>query len=717
MDSKPNPSPDRILFVDPEPLVCAAFRRVVSPLNRGVDVAHTVQKAVALAGAQDYGLVVVDADLRDQEGRIVSERLHALQPEASFLRMVSSEKAVPGTGRVSSSRVFTKPWHDDEMLAGVRAAFRTRPDRARSQLLSQPTEPLGVLMVGNRDRSSNVARYVASAQKPICLIQVETVGEASDLLSARSFDAVMSDVSGREVRGLQAVEQLASVTPASVPLLILTDAFSQQFADAALDLGAHDCLDTAELSARKLYRALSFAVRRKEPERRLQRLTRFDGLTGLANRATFRASVSDAIARHDEEGSAFAVLLVNLDRFKTLNDSFGPDGADMLVKELAQRLKVTVGERGTLARRSGDEFAILLDNAEQIDPATVASEILESIGQPMTMHQTQVFMTASIGIASYPDTSRTVDGLLQSADTAMSSAKKGGRNGVRHDLRSHQHSALPKLRMEGDLRHALAEREFILHYQPQFCMRTGELVAVEALLRWKRGDQLVSPGQFVPVLEESGLIVPAGEWILEEAAKTLRTWMAPGAPQLRMSVNISAKQFTGHGLKDAVESAVKKWSVPPGALELEITENLLMQDVEHTAQTLEQLRAHGVRIAVDDFGTGYSSLSYLHRFPVDLIKIDRAFVKTIDTEEQGGVIASSITALGHKLGMEVIAEGVETTEQLRFLIDGGCDLVQGFLLGKPQPADSVFELIRRCRAEDTAQDAGRPILNLRAEAV
>ena len=435
---------------------------------------------------------------------------------------------------------------------------------------------------------------------------------------------------------------------------------------------------------------------RKASEQRIHRLAYYDALTHLPNRTLFQDRLHTAL-QHAERQHAWVVLMfLDLDRFKPINDSLGHAAGDRMLKEMAARLLGCVAEDDTVARMGGDEFTLLLQpGATQQAALTraihVAEQILASLVKPFVLEGREFFVTASIGIALSPQDGNELSQLMKNADTAMYHAKERGKNNFQFYQADMNASALERLELESDLRHALEQEEFTLYYQPQFSGDGKRLTGAEALLRWRHPRRgLVPPGDFIPVLEELGLVVEVGEWVLKEACQQLRQWHKAKVRVPKVSVNISARQFSDGQLGMRIANILQETGLPPACLELELTESILMREVSEAMQILDGLKSLGLSIAVDDFGTGYSSLNYLKQFPIDVLKIDRTFVDGLPSGEQDAQIARAIIAMAHSLNLAVIAEGVETHEQLEFLREHGCDEVQGYLFGRPMPA-SRFE--------------------------
>src|SRR5918997_984308 len=419
------------------------------------------------------------------------------------------------------------------------------------------------------------------------------------------------------------------------------------------------------------------ATERRELEDQLAHQAFHDPLTGLPNRALFVDRLEQAIARAARSGRHAAALFMDLDNLKDVNDSLGHEAGDRLLVAVAERLRGCLRDADTLARFGGDEFVVLLEDATEGGVAVrLAERLLECLAPPFSLAGERVFVSASIGVALHgPSDSDRVEVFLSRADAAMYEAKRRGKGPhATYDPAIHARNH-DRLRMINDLRVALEREEFLLHYQPKVDLRTGDIVHIEALVRWRHPRRgLVLPAEFVPLAEETGLIVPLGRWVLEEACARIRRWQEiyPGAPALVANVNLSAGQFRQPNLAGGVAGALEHAGVDPACLELEITEGVLMEDAPTTGAVLEKLKALGIMVAIDDFGTGYSSLSYLKRFPVDTLKIDRSFVGGLGTDPEDEVLVSGMIGLAHALGLDVVAEGVETERQVASLKEMGC---------------------------------------------
>jgi diguanylate cyclase (GGDEF)-like protein/PAS domain S-box-containing protein len=434
----------------------------------------------------------------------------------------------------------------------------------------------------------------------------------------------------------------------------------------------------------------------RENEARIHYLARNDELTGLANRSSFQEQLAHAIRQSQRHGRAIAVLFIDLDRFKNVNDTLGHGAGDTLLQEVAKRLATCLRESDTLARWGGDEFVAMLEEVDSAnDVAVVARRVLEALATPYLSDDREFVITASVGISAYPDDGHDAQSLLKAADIAMYRAKEAGKNNFQYYSPQMNVHSFERLTMEANLRRALERGEFLLHYQPKIDLRTGALSGAEALIRWQHPDMgLVSPMQFIPLAEETGLIVPIGAWVLRTACAQARTWQELGFQSLRMAVNISSRQFKQAGMLDEVVDVLDQTGLDPDLLELEITESMLMDDdPKKTEALLNELKAIGIHLAIDDFGTGYSSLAYLKRFPVSTLKIDRSFVKDVPLDADDVAITLAIVGLAHNLRIRVTAEGVETEAQRAFLRRHGCDEIQGYLVGRPLPVEEFEKLL------------------------
>ncbi len=434
-------------------------------------------------------------------------------------------------------------------------------------------------------------------------------------------------------------------------------------------------------------------------EARIQHQAYHDPLTGLPNRVLFMDRLQHAMAKAQRNDRLLALMFLDLDRFKQVNDNFGHDGGDRLLRIAAERFSEVVRDGDTVARLGGDEFTVIMEDLRHIDEAAaVAGRILAAVSQPFEIDGQEASVSASIGITIFPFDDTSVEALLRHADTAMYTAKQHGRN--RFELYRAEMSEENSRRMllEQELRRALANEEFELFYQPKVNLASGTMAGMEALLRWRHPERgLVSPAEFIPTLEDTGLIVPVGEWVLREACRANRRWQDDGLPALTVSVNVSAEQLRRDDFTDVVADALEQTGLQPRHLELEMTESCLLEETEASVAMLRALKSLGVRIAIDDFGTGYASMTYLKRYPVDVLKIDQSFMQRLSSKSEDTAIVTAIMALVHSLRLEVVAEGVETAQQLTFLYALGCNIIQGFLFSRPLPEDEFVRQLLSAR--------------------
>ncbi|SCK19886.1 EAL domain-containing protein [Vogesella sp. LIG4] len=498
---------------------------------------------------------------------------------------------------------------------------------------------------------------------------------------------------------------ISPVEEASKMLGILDELTVSHQLRVEMDLQSHSGkvipveINAVALPDGNVYAACRDITERKQFEAELEYSATHDKLTGLANRHLLHDRIEQAIARARREHKSVALMLLDLDRFKTINDTLTHDAGDSLLQEVAGRLRQLVREGDTVARLGGDEFMVVMGEvADVADAAGLAAKLLASIRQPLLAAGHHIVVTGSLGISLYPRDGDSLHELIKNADVAMYRAKELGRDEFQFYAPEMNARMLERLELEGSLRHALQNSELELHYQPKVSIADGRITGAEALLRWRRpGHGMVSPAQFIPLAEETGLILPIGAWAIRAVCEQLQQWQRLGLPVVSVAINLSARQFQQSGLAQRVQQEISRHGLHPGAIELEITESALMVDPEKAKHILQALRQLGIRIALDDFGTGYSSLNYLKRFPIDTLKIDQSFVRGLSTELQDAAIARMVIELGHALGMNVVAEGVETEEQRAQLQQLGCDQLQGYLFSRPLPAEQFAAMLAASR--------------------
>lgn len=440
----------------------------------------------------------------------------------------------------------------------------------------------------------------------------------------------------------------------------------------------------------------------KQTEEHVRHLAHYDALTNLPNRTLFNDRLGQALINAQRDKGKAAVMFLDLDRFKNINDTLGHGIGDLLLQEVAVRLTGCVRQGDTVSRLGGDEFVVLLPELnDEKDARLVAQKLLNAAAFPIVLEGHELHISASIGISYYPMDGANAEALMKNADVAMYRAKEEGRNNFQFYHASMNARSFERLAMETSMRYALNRGEFDLYYQPRFALPEGRIVGAEALIRWNHPDLgLVSPGLFIPLAEETGLILPIGEWVLEQVAAQGKAWQQAGFPPLSLAVNVSARQFRRVDFAAKILQILRNSGFDPHYLELELTESTLMTHAEENIETLKKLSALGIRIAIDDFGTGYSSLSYLKRLPVDILKIDRSFVSEVPDNRDGVAIVEAIIAMAHSLGLHIIAEGVETAEQLEFLQMRKCNEIQGYHFSHPLPVEQFEQLLLEMQAVD-----------------
>lgn len=526
------------------------------------------------------------------------------------------------------------------------------------------------------------------------LINVRTLAAATEQLGDDKFDVVLLDLHLPDGSGLQCLDTIQAMDN-DVPIVVLSSQDDEEFAVSILNKGAQDYLVKWEGQGRTILRSIRYAIERKKSELRLNYLAQFDPLTGIPNRQFFNDQITRATARARRDGRKVGLLYLDLDNFKIVNDTLGHDSGDRLLQEVADRIRRSVRTGDVIARLGGDEFAVLMEGlATPREVEAVANGLLEVVSQPYHVNDRQLAITTSIGITMYPNDNSDTQMLLKNADIAMYQAKESGRNNFQFFHEQMHADLMAYHELERDIRDAIRLGEFHLAFQPKVNALTNRLQGLEALLRWMspiRGN--VSPSDFIPVAEESGHIIPLGYWVLNEVCMALKAWQEQGLTPVPVSVNVSARQFRQPDFHKRVAEVLDEHAIDANLIEIELTEGLVMENTESAQRELALLKRIGLRISIDDFGTGYSCLSYLRRFPIDILKIDRSFVQEIGSHRDAESIIDAIISLARSLRLETVAEGVETAEQLHYLLDKGCHVVQGFLFGRPMEQHLIEPLL------------------------
>ena len=540
---------------------------------------------------------------------------------------------------------------------------------------------------------------------PFRIICVDRLQRGLELLSTEKIDVLLLDLSLPDSHGLETFAKAYAHAP-KVPIIVLTGNDDHALALLAVKAGAQDLLFKGKLDRELLIRSMQYSIERKRYQEQLEHQANYDVLTGLPNRNLLQDRLKRAVFAQ-RDARPIAVVFIDLDHFKFINDSLGHTQGDKLLAIIAERLASIVREGDTVARLGGDEFVLVLNDQNKEDVIFRAMQrVLNKVSEPMTIDGQELYITCSAGVSLYPADAPDVETLLKNADVAMYRAKEHGRNNFQFYTPEMNDLANERLALEHSLRRALERNELLLHYQPKVNLETGRIVGAEALLRWQHPEWgLIAPERFIPIAEETGLIVQIGAWVIRTACNQARLWQDAGLPPVIMSVNLSARQFRQESFVKVVTQILHETGLKPEQLEMELTESMLMHNANAAISILAGLKSIGVRLSLDDFGTGYSSLSYLSRLPIDTLKIDRSFVQHIGDQDEcdNGILAQAIISLGHSLNLTVIAEGVETGEQLKFLKAHRCDEVQGFYFCKPTVAGEFAKMLAESLVEATAE--------------
>jgi diguanylate cyclase (GGDEF)-like protein len=525
-------------------------------------------------------------------------------------------------------------------------------------------------------------------QNQFTLEHSRSLSEALDLIQQNQFQGIILDSHLPDGKSFKSIPQFLQFCP-DAPILILSGVEEEDQAIQAVKSGAQDYLIKGQTSSSTLCRAIRYAMERQRATQRITQLAHYDHLTGLANRGLFYERLNCAVARCHRNDTAIALMFLDLDHFKDINDTLGHECGDSLLKTVAARIKKCIREIDTGVRLGGDEFAVLLEQIVSIeDVASVAQRILHLLAQPVIIKQHQLHVTGSLGITIYPWDSANPQELLSHADAAMYRAKAQGGNTYQFYTAGMKTAGLDGSTLEMELSRALAKEEFLLHYQPQMNLCTKQVIGMEALLRWHHPYQgLIGPNHFIPQAEENGMIIPIGEWVLRTASKQAKYWEKQGFPAPHVAVNLSARQIHQGNLPALIQDILKHSHLDPENLKLELTETFLIHETEETIQTLREIKAMGVHLYIDDFGAGYASLRYLKSFPVDGIKLDQSLIQHLPHSPNDAAIVIAVISLAKALGLQIIAEGVETQEQADFLEEHGCDAMQGYWVAPPLPAN------------------------------
>ncbi len=697
------PRKSRVLIVDDDPALRLLMREVLLDLDLTIDEAVDGAEALEQYRRQPADLVLLDVDMPRMDGFSACAELHKLpcsnRTTVVMVTGMDDHESISRAYELGATDFITKPinW----TILPERVRFLLRAQEAFQALRENEAR----LNEAQRIASLGYWEWNLDDDKLIWSDQVYRIFGRDSLQCAIDFDGFMQQVHPDDRRLVREAvrEAMESDAPYSIDHRILRPNGEERIVHEQAEL--QRAPDNRPL---RMLGTVHDITERTLAEQRIHHLAYYDNLTGLPNRHLFREFAEHAIPAARRQDQKLALLHLDIDRFSRINDTLGHDAGDLLLRSIAKRLLRCVrgsdfvsngsGEDAmdySLARLGADEFLVLLTGLEHPESAAVvAQRLLEGLSEPLHAAQGEYILTASLGIALYPDDAGDLDTLLRYADTSLHHVKRAGGNRFRFyssdmDDRSHR-----RLGLETHLHRALEREEFELHYQPQVNSGDRRMVGMEALLRWRRPDEgLIPPGDFIPLAEETGLIVPIGEWVIHEACRQIAEWRQQGRQTVPVAINLSARQFAEATLMQTIARALADNRLNPALLELELTESMIMRDAEDAARKLWAFHETGLRIAVDDFGTGYSSMSYLKRFPLDVLKIDQSFVRDLADNSTDAAIARAIIALGRALDLTTLAEGVETPEQLDILSQSGCDLIQGFLTGRPVPANRIYSTI------------------------
>ncbi len=595
---------------------------------------------------------------------------------------------------IANHRPFVVPSHIVCALGPI------KPNSSKLSSLRNPQQglhsasdvDLNILLVEDDDGDAAILRGLLRRQRNTVteLDHVVSLGDALNYLESKKPDVILLDMNLPDSSGINTVTSLQEAHP-NLPLVVLSGQDNEDFAVEILNHGVQDYLVKWEGNAQTILRSIRYAIERKRTDLRLNHLAHFDRLTNLPNRQYFQEQLEAALNRANRGNHKVALFFLDLDNFKTINDTLGHHAGDELLVNATNSLQSILRTNDTLARLGGDEFAVIAEEINgPMDAQRIGERLLQALRRPCSIEGRDIKVSASIGVALYPDDTKDRIALLKNADIAMYQAKINGRDALHFFTQNMQKKLMDHHRMTNELREAIDSDQLFLEYQPKFDLSNRLIVGSEALVRWQHPERgRLAPAEFISLAETNGQIADLGAWVLSRACKQIALWISQGLAVPQMSVNVSPIQFSQPDFVTEVQATLGKYEVPPELIQLELTETLLMEDSEHLQDTLKRLKSLGLQLAIDDFGTGYSCLQYLRSFPVDVLKIDKSFVSDIGTSRDGDAICAIIISIARQLQLEPVAEGLETEEQLKFLTDHNCTIGQGFLLAKPMPAEEL----------------------------
>ena len=697
----------KILVVDDDPVVLKSLKDLLAIRGFNPNTAIGGQEAICQLDQNDYDLVLLDLHMPYVSGHDVMDYINSSKIDTSVI-IVSGETSFEAAKNACTQGAYDflrKPYATDELIITITNALKEKRLKKQNLFMQQQLS-----------ESERLHRYIVNTSPDIIYIldqdghftfineRIESLlGFSKEEIVGKHYSFLVHHDDMEQAKYVFNERRIGTRAAKNIELRLKCkdDGKSRHFNNRTLPI---------ELSAMGMYTGDSqssssytgtYGVARDVTERKIAEETinfqaYHDLLTKLPNRALLRDRLSLAISQAKREDEKLAVMFLDLDRFKNINDSLGHMIGDELLQMVSMRLKECIRAADTLARFGGDEFTLMLPKLHngREDASKLAEKITNTLKQPFIVDGHELYVSASIGIALYPQDGTNIETLIKHADVAMYHVKGQGKNGYQFYSNEMNVPYMEKLSLDTGIHRALDNNEFSLVYQPQVNLRTGEIVGVEALLRWEHPEHgAISPAEFIPFAEESGLIIDIGYWVIKTACAELSRWRTAGLPEIRMSINISARQLMEDNIVRNIINIMKDYDVPGSCIELEITENAIMDDMDSIIRKLQELSSHDITIAIDDFGTGYSSLSYLHKLPIHTLKIDRTFLKESRINKGDNTIINTIVAMAKGLSLNVIAEGVESQAQLEYLREIECSEAQGFLFGKPLPSEVISQLL------------------------
>lgn len=699
----PMPESVSILIVEDEPLVSRLIESFLSDRYRCV-CAYSAEEALEILHEDSFALVLTDIQMGEMSGLEMIPRILESAPDTLIVISSALETADAAINalRAGAYDYITKPLDLKKLDSVVRRALDLYELRLTKRIYDQRLEALVGERTAELHKTNQTLRALVSAS-PLAIITSDRDG------TVKSWNPAAVRIFGRlEEESLSVpLSRLAGVDTGEPPDWFLStirgengDGLERRFRrqdGTAFDAGVWTATTLDQDGAvNGMMAVVADVTQRKQAEAKIYRLAYHDPLTGLPNRTRFEERVTAAVEAAGRTRRPLCVMFLSLDRLKQVNDTLGHETGDRFLKQVADRLGTGVGEQDLLARFGSDEFSLLLFDTDSSEEAADYARRLQRLLQaPFEVEGRELYVTASIGIDLLNGAGKDAGVLLKNACAALYLAKQQGGDNYQFFTEEVHASAVRRLALENYLRRAVERDELMVYYQPRVRCDTEEIVGMEALIRWRHAELgNVSPGEFIPVAEETGMIVPIGEWVLRSACRQNRAWQEAGLPPLTVSVNISPRQFRQPNLPEKLKEILEETGLEPCRLELELTEGCVMRDAEESIVTLQKLKAMGLKLSIDDFGSGYSSLTYLKRFPIDALKIDQSFVRDTTSDPASAAIVMAVITLGHSLNLQVVAEGVETDEQMRFLRLLRCDQLQGYLFGRPLPAEEFAAIFR-----------------------